>query len=90
VWLKLALAYVRAGDTQSAELALSEANLCDPENAAVWGHLALLALQQVSVRVVLPLRLSAGRHDGLLVAEGMVVFPHGEALRWKAVNFQKL
>jgi tetratricopeptide (TPR) repeat protein len=48
VWLKLALAYVHGGDTQSAELALSEANLCDPENAGVWGHLALLALQQVS------------------------------------------
>jgi tetratricopeptide (TPR) repeat protein len=47
VWLKLALAYARLGDVRSAELALSEANLCDPEHPAVWGHLALLALQQV-------------------------------------------
>lgn len=47
MWLKLALAYVRLGDIRSAELALSEANLCDPEHPAVWGHLALLALQQV-------------------------------------------
>lgn len=47
VWLKLALVHARLGDVRYAELALSEANLCDPEHPEVWGHLALLALQQV-------------------------------------------
>jgi Tfp pilus assembly protein PilF len=47
VWLALALAYTRLGDSRAAELALSEGNLCDSEHPGVWGHLALLALQQV-------------------------------------------
>lgn len=51
IWLRLALAYVRLGDARSAELALSEANLCDPEHPGTWGQLALLALQQVRVLV---------------------------------------
>jgi hypothetical protein len=55
VWLALALAYVRLGDSRAAELALSEANLCDPEHPGVWGHLALLALQQVCVLFEHPL-----------------------------------
>lgn len=50
-WLALALAYVCMGEVRPAELALSEANICDPQHPAVWGHLALLALQQVGETV---------------------------------------
>lgn len=31
---------------RESELALSEANACDPEHPSVWGYLALLYLQQ--------------------------------------------
>jgi tetratricopeptide (TPR) repeat protein len=61
-WLALALAYVRLGEVRPAELALSEANICDPQHPAVWGHLALLALQQVGELV----RESGSRQAPLL------------------------
>lgn len=45
-WLALARAHRRLGDAESAELALSEASLCDPEHPGVWGQLASLALER--------------------------------------------
>lgn len=69
-WLALALAYVRMGDARPAELALSEANICDPQHPAVWGHLALLALQQVGEAVVQPALLGPAQATLLAAPRG--------------------
>ncbi len=53
VWLGAALAYVALGQLEQADLALTEANVLDPHNAAVWGHLAHVCAKsgRIEVRV---------------------------------------
>jgi Flp pilus assembly protein TadD len=49
-WLALASALRKMGDTEGADLALTEANVLDPGNPLVWGHLALLAVKSARVQ----------------------------------------
>ena len=42
LWCGAGVASLRLGEVEAAELALSEANLYDNDNAEVWGYLALV------------------------------------------------
>lgn len=44
-WLGAGVAALRRGDLAAADLALTEANVLDPDHPAAWGHLALLSLK---------------------------------------------
>eukprot|EP00775_Hariotina_reticulata_P006699 gene6699-6922_t len=72
IWLALGTAYIKTADYRSAELALAEANLQDPEHPAVWAQLAMLALltgkhSDAAQALKQAQRYGVAEHPGLLV-----------------------
>lgn len=45
LWLGAGISFMRLGDAENGELALSEANILDNRHAVVWGYLALMSLK---------------------------------------------
>ncbi|KAK9819945.1 hypothetical protein WJX72_004242 [[Myrmecia] bisecta] len=71
-WLGAGLAYLRLGDLTNADLALTEANILDNQNARIWGYLALLSLlagREAEAEQALKWGLKQGLADAALLAE---------------------